>query len=150
MFEREQKQFVRRAAAALPGAEARAYFARYVAAAARDLGGPGVDFAAVADQLGGTPEQAARDFLDSQSPETVARWQAGARRRTRRKIAAVALVIAILAGVVAFYYVTNGFLFITTETTYYDFSDTDLTPEEQVELALKLSEQKHTAESATP
>lgn len=149
MFEQEQKKFVRRAAAGLPGAEARAYFARYVEAAARDLGGPGVDFAAVADQLGGTPEQAAQAFLDSQSPETVARWQAGARRRTRRKIAALGVVIVILAGVVAFYIATRGVLVINTKTTYYDFGDTDLTLEEQAELALKLSEQIHTAESAT-
>lgn len=148
MFEQEQKQFVRQASPALPGAEAQAAFARYVAGAVRDLGSPEEGFAPVAEQLGGTPAQAARAFLDSQPPEVVERWQRSARLRSRRRVAALGMVIAILAGVVAFYIATRGVVVVNTETTYYDFSDTDLTAEEQLELVMKLNEEKHAADSA--
>lgn len=148
MFEREQKQFVRQASSALPGAEAQAAFARYVAGAVRDLGSPEEGFAPVAEQLGGTPAQAARAFLDSQPPEVVERWRQYARRANRRRWIAVGVVIAVLAAIVAFYVATKGVLIVNTETTYYDFSDTDLTAEEQLELVMKLNEEKHAADSA--
>lgn len=148
MFEQEQKRFVRQAASVLPGAEARDAFARYVAGAVRDLSSPEDGFAPVAEQLGGTAEQAARDFLDSQPPEVVERWRQSARRANRRRWIAVGVVIAVLAAIVAFYVATKGVLIVNTETTYYDFSDTDLTAEEQLELVMKLNEEKHAADSA--
>lgn len=144
MFEKELQTYLKAAAPALPCAEARAAFAAYVRGAAQDVcgGDPQADFAATAAQLGTDPEQAARDFVQSQSPETLARWQAAARRRKVRLRLAVGLTIGVLAVLVAFFVVTKGVLLINTETTYIDFGDTDMTLEEQAEAALELTEPK--------
>lgn len=144
MFEKELQTYLKAAAPALPCAEARASFAAYVRGAAQDVcgGDPQADFAAAAAQLGADPEQAARDFVQSQSPETLARWQAAARRRKVRLRLAVGLTIGVLAVLVAFFVVTKGVLLINTETTYIDFGDTDMTLEEQAEAALELTKPK--------
>lgn len=144
MFEKELQTYLKAAAPALPCAEARAAFAAYVRGAAQDVcgGDPQADFAAAAAQLGTDPEQAARDFVQSQSPETLARWQAAARRRKIRLRLAVGLIIGVLAALVAFFVVTKGVLLINTETTYIDFGDTDMTLEEQAEAALELTKPK--------
>ncbi len=144
MFEKELQTYLKAAAPALPCAEARAAFAAYVRGAAQDVcgGDPQADFAAAAAQLGADPEQAARDFVQSQSPETLARWQAAARRRKIRLRLAVGLIIGVLAALVAFFVVTKGVLLINTETTYIDFGDTDMTLEEQAEAALELTKPK--------
>lgn len=144
MFEKELQTYLKAAAPALPCAEARASFAAYVRGAAQDVcgGDPQADFAATAAQLGTDPEQAARDFVQSQSPETLARWQAAARRRKVRLRLAVGLTIGVLAVLVAFFVVTKGVLLINTETTYIDFGDTDMTLEEQAEAALELTKPK--------
>jgi len=144
MFEKELQTYLKAAAPALPCAEARAAFAAYVRGAAQDVcgGDPQADFAAAAAQLGADPEQAARDFVQSQSPETLARWQAAARRRKVRLRLAVGLTIGVLAVLVAFFVVTKGVLLINTETTYIDFGDTDMTLEEQAEAALELTKPK--------
>ena len=144
MYEKELQTYLKAAAPALPCAEARAAFAAYVRGAAQDVcgGDPQADFAAAAAQLGADPEQAARDFVQSQSPETLARWQAAARRRKIRLRLAVGLIIGVLAALVAFFVVTKGVLLINTETTYIDFGDTDMTLEEQAEAALELTKPK--------
>lgn len=144
MFEKELQTYLKAAAPALPCAEARAAFAAYVRGAAQDVcgGDPQADFAAAAAQLGTDPEQAARDFVQSQSSETLARWQAAARRRKIRLRLAVGLIIGVLAALVAFFVVTKGVLLINTETTYIDFGDTDMTLEEQAEAALELTKPK--------
>lgn len=144
MFEKELQTYLKAAAPALPCAEARAAFAAYVRGAAQDVCGGDLqaDFAAAAAQLGTAPEQAARDFVQSQSPETLARWQAAARRRKVRLRLAVGLTIGVLAVLVAFFVVTKGVLLINTETTYIDFGDTDMTLEEQAEAALELTKPK--------
>lgn len=144
MFEKEVQTYLKAAAPALPCAEARAAFAAYVRGAAQDVcgGDPRADFTTVAAQLGADPEQAARDFVQSQSPETLARWQAAARRRKVRLRLAVGLIIGVLAVLVAFFVVTKGVLLINTETTYIDFGDTDMTLEEQAEAALELTKPK--------
>lgn len=144
MFEKELQTYLKAAAPALPCAEARAAFAAYVRGAAQDVCGadPEVEFTTVAAQLGADPEQAARDFAQSQSPETLARWQAAARRRKVRLRLAVGLTIGVLAALVTFFVVTKGVLLINTETTYIDFGDTDMTLEEQAEAALELTKPK--------
>lgn len=144
MFEKELQTYLKAAAPALPCAEARAAFAAYVRGAAQDVcgGDPQADFATAAAQLGADPEQAARDFVQSQSPETLARWQAAARRRKVRLRLAVGLTIGVLAVLAAFFVVTKGVLLINTETTYIDFGDTDMTLEEQAEAALELTKPK--------
>ena len=144
MFEKELQTYLKAAAPALPCAEARAAFAAYVRGAAQDVCGadPEVDFTTVVAQLGADPEQAARDFVQSQSPETLARWQAAARRRKVRLRLTVGLTIGGLAALVTFFVVTKGVLLINTETTYIDFGDTDMTLEEQAEAALELTKPK--------
>lgn len=144
MFEKELQTYLKAAAPALPCAEARAAFAAYVRGAAQDVcgGDPEVEFTTVAAQLGADPEQAARDFVQSQSPETLARWQAAARRRKVRLRLTVGLTIGVLAALVTFFVVTKGVLLINTETTYIDFGDTDMTLEEQAEAALELTKPK--------
>ena len=144
MFEKELQTYLKAAAPALPCAEARAAFAAYVRGAAQDVCGadPEVEFTTVAAQLGADPEQAARDFAQSQSPETLARWQAAARRRKVRLRLTVGLTIGVLAALVTFFVVTKGVLLINTETTYIDFGDTDMTLEEQAEAALELTKPK--------
>lgn len=144
MFEKELQTYLKAAAPALPCAEARAAFAAYVRGAAQDVCGadPEVEFTTVAAQLGADPEQAARDFVQSQSPKMLARWQAAARRRKVRLRLTVGLTIGVLAVLVAFFVVTKGVLLINTETTYIDFGDTDMTLEEQAEAALELTKPK--------
>lgn len=141
MFDKDLNSYLRAANRALPCGAARTAFARYVNEVTQDVlrNNPGADFAAVTEQLGPTPRQAAEDFMESQPPETLARWEAEGRHRKRRVILAVGLVIAALAAAVAFFLVTRGVLVINTETTYVDFSGTEMTPEEQVQAALELT-----------
>lgn len=141
MFEKELQTYLKAAAPALPCAEARAAFAAYVRGAAQDVcgGNPQADFATAAAQLGADPEQAARDFVQSQSPETLARWQAAARRRKVRLRLAVGLTIGVLAALVAFFVLTKGVLLVNTETTIVNWGNTDMTQEEMLEKAMELS-----------
>lgn len=141
MFDKDLNSYLRAANRALPCGAARTAFARYVNEVTQDVlrNDPGADFAAVTEQLGPTPRQAAEDFMESQPPETLARWEAEGRHRKRTVILAVGLVIAALAAAVAFFLVTRGVLVINTETTYVDFSGTEMTPEEQVQAALELT-----------
>ena len=141
MFEKELQTYLKAAAPALPCAEARAAFSAYVRGAAQDVcgGDPQADFATAAAQLGADPEQAARDFAQSQSPETLARWQAVAHRRKVRLRLAVGLTIGVLAVLVAFFVVTKGVLLVNTETTIVNWGNTDMTQEEMLEKAMKLS-----------
>lgn len=141
MFEKELQTYLKAAAPALPCAEAWAAFAAYVRGAAQDVcgGDPQADFATAAAQLGADPEQAARDFAQSQSPETLARWQTVAHRRKVRLRLAVGLTIGVLAALVAFFVVTKGVLLVNTETTIVNWGNTDMTQEEMLEKAMELS-----------
>ena len=143
MFEKERDAFLKAARPALPCAEARSAFARYVGEVAQDVltNVPGADFAAVAAQLGPTPRQAAEDFVDSQPPETQARWSAAGRRQKRTVRLAVGLVIAVLAVIAVFFIATKGVLVVNTETTYMDWSDQEYTQEELDVLAEQALEQ---------
>ena len=144
MFEKELQTYLKAAAPALPCAEARAAFAAYVRGAAQDVCGGDlqVDFATAAAQLGTDPEQAARDFVQSQSPETLARWQAAARRRKVRLRLAVGLTIGVLAALVAFFVVTKGVLLVNTETTIVNWGNTDMTQEDMLEKAMEITQPK--------
>lgn len=144
MFEKELQTYLKAAAPALPCAEARAAFAAYVRGAAQDVCGadPEVDFTTVVAQLGADPEQAARDFVQSQSPETLARWQAAARRRKVRLRLTVGLTIGVLAALVTFFVVTKGVLLVNTETTIINWGDTDMTQEEMLEKAMEITQPK--------
>ena len=143
MFDKDLNSYLRTANRALPCGAARTAFARYVNEVAQDVlrNDPGADFSAVTEQLGPTPRQAAEDFVDSQPPETQARWEAAGRRRKRMIWLAVGSVIAVLAAALAFFVVTKGILIVNTETTYIDHQESNLAQEELDELANQLIEQ---------
>lgn len=143
MFDKDLNSYLRTANTALPCGAARTAFARYVSEVAQDVlrNDPGADFAAVTEQLGPTPRQAAEDFMESQPPETLARWDAEGRRRKRTAVLAVGVMIAALAATLAFFVVTKGILIVNTETTYTDLGDQQYTQEEMDNFIQQLSEQ---------
>ena len=143
MFDKDLNSYLRAANTALPCGAARIAFARYVNEVAQDVlrNAPGADFAAVTEQLGPTPRQAAEDFMESQPPETLARWEAEGHRQKRTVILAVGLAIAALAAALAFFVVTKGILIVNTETTYTDLGEQQYTPEDLDELANQVIEQ---------
>ena len=143
MFDKYLNSYLRTANRALPCGAAHIAFARYVNEVAQDVlrNDPGADFAAVTEQLGPTPRQAAEDFMESQPPETLARWDAEGRRQKRTVILAAGVVIAALAAALAFFVVTKGILIVNTETTYTDLGEQQYTPEDLDELTNQVIEQ---------
>lgn len=143
-FEHEQKCFFQACAGYLPGRGARKAFEDYARAAIEDYCGncPGCTFAQAAEQIGGKPYEAVQDFLESQPPEIVTAWQAQAVRRRKCIFAAIAVVVLLLAGIVAFYFKTNGVMIVNTKTTIIDHGDTDLSAEELNELVLSMVQEE--------
>lgn len=143
-FEHEQKCFFQACAGYLPGRGARKAFENYARAAIEDYCGncPGCTFAQAAEQIGGKPYEAVQDFLESQPPEIVTAWQAQAVRRKKCMFAAIAVVVLLLAGIVAFYFKTNGVMIVNTKTTIIDHGDTDLSAEELNELVLSMVQEE--------
>lgn len=141
MLEKELQTYLKAAASALPCAEARAAFEMYVRGVTQDVFSAASEesFTAVAAQLGADPEQAARDFTESQSPETIARWKAAAHRHKFRLRLAIGLAIGVLAVLVIFFVVTKGVLIINTETTIVNWGDTDMSQKEMLKKAMELS-----------
>ena len=137
MFDKNLNSYLRAANRALPCGAARTAFARYLNEVAQDVlrNDPGADFAAVTEQLGPTPRQAAEDFMGSQPPETLGR------RQQRTVILAVGVTIAALAAALAFFVVTKGILIVNTETTYTDLGEQQYTQEEMDNFIQQLSEQ---------
>lgn len=80
--------------------------------------------------------------MESQPPEIVTAWQAQAVRRKKCMFAAMAAVILLLAGIVAFYFKTNDVLIVNTNTTVMDFTDANLTDEEITELMLSRAQEE--------
>lgn len=80
--------------------------------------------------------------MESQPPEIVTAWQAQTVRRKKCVFAAMAAVVLLLAGIVAFYFKTNGVLIVNTKTTITDFTDSDLTCEEITELMLSRAQEE--------
>lgn len=143
-FEHEQKCFFQACAGYLPGRSARKSFEDYARAAIEDYCGncPGCTFAQAAEQIGGRPYEAVQDFLESQPPEIVTAWQAQAARRKKCIFAAIAAVILLLAGIVTFYFKTNGVMIVNTKTTITDFTGSDLSLEEITELMLSKAQEE--------
>ena len=143
-FDREQKRFFQACAEYLPGRGARKAFEAYARAAIEDYCGncPGCTFAQAAGQIGGKPYEAVQDFLESQPPEIVTAWQAQAVRHKKCVFAAMAAVILLLAGIVAFYFKTNGVMVVNTKTTITDFTGSDLSCEEITELMLSRAQEE--------
>lgn len=143
-FDHEQKRFFQACAEYLPGRGARKAFEAYARAAIEDYCGncPGCTFAQAAEQIGGRPYEAVQDFLESQEPEIVTAWQAQAVRHKKCVFAAMAALVLLLAGIVAFYFKTNGVLIVNTKTTVMDFTDANLTDEEITELMLSMAQEE--------
>ena len=80
--------------------------------------------------------------MESQPPEIVTAWQAQAVRRKKCVFAAIAALVLLLAGIVAFYFKTNGVMIVNTKTTITDFTDSDLTCEEITELMLSRAQEE--------
>ena len=80
--------------------------------------------------------------MESQPPEIVTAWQAQAVRRKKCVFAAMAAVVLLLAGIVAFYFKTNGVMIVNTKTTITDFTDANLTDEEITELMLSRAQEE--------
>lgn len=143
-FAKEQKRFLRTCAEYLPGPSAKKAFAKYALSAIEDYrtNCPGADFAQAAQQIGTGPYDAVQSFLESQPSQTLALWRKQAARSKKCKIAAVIAVILVLAGIVAFYFKTNGVLIVNTKTTIIDFDDSDLSDEELAKLALSMMQEE--------
>lgn len=143
-FDHEQKRFFQACAEYLPGRGARKAFEAYARAAIEDYCGncPDCTFAQAAEQIGGGPYEAVQDFLESQPPEIVTAWQAQAVRHKKCVFAAMAAAILLLAGIVAFYFKTNGVMVVNTKTTITDFTGSDLSCEEITELMLSRAQEE--------
>lgn len=140
-FAKEQKRFLRTCAEYLPGPSAKKAFAQYALSAIEDYRAncPGADFAQAAQQIGTGPYDAVQSFLESQSPQTLALWQKQAAGRKKCKIAGVIAVILVLAGIVAFYFKTNGVLIVNTKTTIIDYGNLEMSDSEFLQWAESLA-----------
>ena len=144
MFDKDLNSYLRTANRALPCGAAHIAFAHYVNEVAQDVlrNDPGADFAAVTEQLGPTPRQAAEDFVDSQPPETQSRWEAAGRRKKCMVWLAIGLVIVVLSAIVIFFMATKGIHTVTVEPTIINWGDTDITLEETLQKTMQLPQPK--------
>lgn len=69
---------------------------------------PDADFATVASLLGTTPKQVAADFVESQSPQTISRWNRSAHRYKYGLQLLVGIIVVVLFSVVIFFTTTKG------------------------------------------
>lgn len=117
--EKDLQSYLKVAASALPCREARKEFSSYVHNVAHDISieNPDADFATVASLLGTTPKQVAADFVESQSPQTISRWNRSAHRYKYGLQLLVGIIVVVLFSVVIFFTTTKGVMIVNTETT---------------------------------
>lgn len=96
--EKDLQSYLKVAASALPCREARKEFSSYVHNVAHDISieNPDADFATVASLLGTTPKQVAADFVESQSPQTISRWNRSAHRYKYGLQLLVGIIVVVL------------------------------------------------------
>lgn len=123
--EKDLQSYLKVAASALPCREARKEFSSYVHNVAHDISieNPDADFATVASLLGTTPKQVAADFVESQSPQTISRWNRSAHRYKYGLQLLVGIIVVVLFSVVIFFTTTKGVMIVNTETTYTDLGE---------------------------
>ena len=117
MFEREIKEYCRRACRELQCDRAqREKFRAFVFASAQDYWEqrPDAAFAEVEAALG-RPEDAAREFMATMPEGTAQAWRRARRRRNGVLIGGAGALIALLAGLVIWYYCVKG-VFISKVT----------------------------------
>ena len=130
--EKDLQSYLKVAASALPCREARKEFSSYVHNVAHDISieNPDADFATVASLLGTTPKQVAADFVESQSPQTISRWNRSAHRYKYGLQLLVGIIVVVLFSVVIFFTTTKGVMIVNTETTYTDLGGEDYSQNE--------------------
>lgn len=96
--EKDLQSYLKVAASAPPCREARKEFSSYVHNVAHDISieNPDADFATVASLLGTTPKQVAADFVESQSPQTISRWNRSAHRYKYGLQLLVGIIVVVL------------------------------------------------------
>ncbi|WP_418668097.1 hypothetical protein [Allofournierella sp.] len=133
MYEPELKEYCRKACRELQcGRTRRQKFRDFVAASARDYleQRPEAAFAELEAALG-QPEEAAREFMASLPEGTAQSWRRARSRRNAVLIGAAGALIAVLAGLVIWYYCVRGVYTKTVTITYYEM-DESMTPEEML------------------
>lgn len=119
MYERDVKQYCRRASSLLTYSRAqRQAFDRLIARSVQDYlqEQPDASWPEV-EQMLGSPEDAAAAFMETLPPGTAEHWAGVRKRRLRLVVAAVCLVFALMVGVIAFFWTTHGVALIETQTT---------------------------------
>lgn len=144
--EKDLQSYLKVAASVLPCREARKEFSsyvHYVHNVAHDISieNPDADFATVASLLGTTPKQAATDFVESQSPQTISRWNRSAHRYKYGLQLLVGIILVVLLSVVIFFTATKGVMIVNTETTYTDLGGEDYSQNELDKMAKQKIEQ---------
>lgn len=141
--EKDLQSYLKVAASALPCREARKEFSSYVHNVAHDISieNPDADFATVASLLGTTPKQVAADFVESQSPQTISRWNRSAHRYKYGLQLLVGIIVVVLFSVVIFFTTTKGVMIVNTETTYTDLGGEDYSQNELDKMAKQKLEQ---------
>lgn len=91
--------------------------------------------------LGATPKQAAVDFVECQSAQTISQWSLSAKHHKYCLRLLIGIVVVVLFSVVIFFAATKGVMVINTETTYADLGGEDYSQNELDELAKQNIEQ---------
>ena len=130
MYEREVKDYCRRAGGLLAcGRTQRREFDRLTAQSVQDYlqEEPDATWTEV-EQMLGSPEEAADAFMETLPPGTAERWAGTRKRRLRLAAVSICLVIALLVGVIAYFWVTQGVVLIETEPSIYYLNDDSSMP----------------------
>ena len=130
MYEREVKDYCRRVGGLLAcGRTQRREFDRLTAQSVRDYlqEAPDASWTEV-EQILGSPQDAADAFMESMPPDTAERWAGARKRRLRLAVVSICLVIALLVGVIAYFWVTQGVVLIETEPSIYYLNDDSSMP----------------------
>lgn len=123
MHQRELKQYCRRTRRYLPGGrEAALAFEGYIHSCADQFfqEQPDAAFEDFVAQIG-TPEEAAREYLSLLPGETVRRHRIRRRHLLRGAVAAGCAMLAVLAGLVIYYYAVRGVVVIHEQSGVVDY-----------------------------
>ena len=129
--EKDLQSYLKIAAPALPCRAARKEFSSYVHNVARDISIENPD----------APKQAAVDFVECQSAQTISQWSLSAKHHKYCLRLLIGIVVVVLFSVVIFFAATKGVMVINTETTYADLGGEDYSQNELDELAKQIAKE---------
>lgn len=121
MYERELKAYCKQVEKHLPGgAEHRAAYQAYLLDSAEEIlhDTPVASFDELQTALG-TPEEIAEAYQSTLPPEQLAAWAAQQKRRKHLMVGLIGLILAVLAGLVVYYYVVRGVVVVEQTTIIY-------------------------------